>query len=365
MNPHCVKVLLVEDDGDTSRYIQAALSRHAEPSFQTFEAGSLADGLRFLHDLDVDVVLLDLDLPDSHGLETLDTMLGHPRAAAIVVLTAEADKRIGARAVDMGAQDFLVKGEIDDRLLAKAIHYALMRHDEAVKLFDALRAAEKAHTNFRRVITSLPEAFFVVGLDERVLFVNPAGETLLGKPSGEIVGHPAPFSGRGDGSREVSVTRADGARLAAEMAVVPGLWEDAAVRLYSLRDVTERNHRENERADAERHRVMAESLLAACHHLNQPLTVLSGHLDLLAEHLPPGNADVRRRVDRCVEATRRLTRLSRKMEEIRSYRTVPYLTSHDVMMVDLEGATVAGDDGSVDETGGEERREGQLSGAGA
>lgn len=83
---------------------------------------------------DIDIVLLDLDLPDSTGEDTLDEMLAAVDTAPIVVLTGLDDERIGADAVKRGAQDYLVKDDITPRLLQQTIQYAVERNHQEQQL---------------------------------------------------------------------------------------------------------------------------------------------------------------------------------------------------------------------------------------
>src|SRR5207253_5078393 len=72
-------------------------------------------------------ILLDLSLPDSHGLETLSKMYSEAIGLPILVLTGLDDETLGLEAVQRGAQDYMVKGRIDGRLLVRAIRYAIER----------------------------------------------------------------------------------------------------------------------------------------------------------------------------------------------------------------------------------------------
>src|SRR5262249_45467525 len=84
-----------------------------------------------------DVVLLDLGLPDSDGLDTFLELRRHAPALPVVVLTGLADETLGARAVQEGAQDYLVKGQVEGRVLARAVRYAVERRraEETVRRY--------------------------------------------------------------------------------------------------------------------------------------------------------------------------------------------------------------------------------------
>ena len=144
-----MRVLLIEDNEDAVHLIRDALTEATAARFDLARAESLAIGLQHLSEggIDgIDVVLLDLSLPDSHGLETIHTVHAHRPEIPIVVLTGIEDDTLAVEAVQAGAQDYLVKGQINGNLLVRAIRYAVERkraqeqirdmayHDELTKL---------------------------------------------------------------------------------------------------------------------------------------------------------------------------------------------------------------------------------------
>ena len=132
-----IKVLLVEDNLGDVRLIQEMLTQGKGTPFSLEHVERFSAGLERLHEGDVDVVLLDLSLPDSQGFETFVEMRGRAPHVPIVVLTGLDDEEFGVKAVQKGAQDYLVKGQVDSNLLVRAVRYAIER--EAVE--QALREA--------------------------------------------------------------------------------------------------------------------------------------------------------------------------------------------------------------------------------
>jgi len=126
-------VLLVEDNPGDSRLIAEMLRDSGEP-ISLVTAETLTAGIQALSEGRHDVVLLDLGLPESIGIETYRTMKMAAPEAAIVVLTGNADTQLAVSAVDEGAQDFLVKGRFDEQLLGRAIAYAVSRKKSEVEL---------------------------------------------------------------------------------------------------------------------------------------------------------------------------------------------------------------------------------------
>jgi len=140
MTGEMIKVLLVEDNEADARYIQELLAAQERPAFQVRHACDLAEGLRRVAGGGIDVVLLDLGLPDSQGLLTLERMT--PCPAPVVVLTGLDDERLGIAAMEMGAQDYLVKGQVDEPLLVRAVRYAIERHRQWILQQETSRALD-------------------------------------------------------------------------------------------------------------------------------------------------------------------------------------------------------------------------------
>ncbi len=125
MNDVSIHVLLVEDNPGDARLVRE-LIRDA-PDLSIHHVGDLAEGLAHLAAGNVDVVLLDLGLPDSTGMDTLRAVLGSALGVPVVVLTGQDDEVIGRLALREGAQDYLAKGKVDEGSLARAIRYAIER----------------------------------------------------------------------------------------------------------------------------------------------------------------------------------------------------------------------------------------------
>ena len=122
-----IKVLLIEDNPGDVRLIEDMLSDGANYRFELECAGKLSDGLVLLDRNDYDLVLLDLGLPDSQGLETFFSVYARAAHLPIVALTGIGDETLAVKAVQHGAQDYLVKGHVDSSSLQRALRYAIER----------------------------------------------------------------------------------------------------------------------------------------------------------------------------------------------------------------------------------------------
>jgi CheY-like chemotaxis protein len=139
-----MRVLLVEDNPADARLFREALKDVTANSFELVHVERLGKAVdRMRHD-QFDVLLLDLSLPDSHGLDTVARAHDKAPNIAIVVLTGMDDEALAVEALRKGAQDYLIKGQTDGRLLVRAMRYALERKrtvEERERLIDELQEA--------------------------------------------------------------------------------------------------------------------------------------------------------------------------------------------------------------------------------
>ena len=121
------RVLLIEDNPGDAELVKAALADAGGVTFQVFCADALLAGLDRLARGDIDLVLLDLSLPDSHGLDGLNAVRIHAPSLPVVVLTGWASESLALRAMQSGAQDYLVKGTLQGPDLALRLQHAIVR----------------------------------------------------------------------------------------------------------------------------------------------------------------------------------------------------------------------------------------------
>lgn len=132
MTTASLRVLLVEDNPGDARLVREFLRDISE--LELHHVDSLAEGLEHLTIHDVDVILLDLGLPDSQGLETLHRVVAGASESPVIVLTGLDDEMTGMAAVRAGAEDYLAKGEWAGQILPRTIRYALERSENRLQL---------------------------------------------------------------------------------------------------------------------------------------------------------------------------------------------------------------------------------------
>ncbi len=153
-------ILLVEDDAAYLRLAELMLAdaaRVAEADYRVVTAMRLSAGLARLGQGGVDLVLLDLSLPDSQGIATVLAVRAEAPDVPIVVVTSTADERLAAQSLQSGAQDYLIKDEVDPRMLARSIRYAIDRHQLQRELVNLSLTDELTGLNNRRGLFTLAE----------------------------------------------------------------------------------------------------------------------------------------------------------------------------------------------------------------
>ncbi len=120
-----IKILMVEDNPGDARLITEMLKETSELDFDVSHVVRLDEGLEYLVTKEFDVIFLDLCLPDSRGIETLNVMNYNAHDTPIIVLSGLEDEIFAVSAVRKGAEEYLVKGEIDSQTLVKSVKHSL------------------------------------------------------------------------------------------------------------------------------------------------------------------------------------------------------------------------------------------------
>ncbi len=175
-----IRALLIEDDPDDILLLKDSLVEIGLGKIKLDYVDRLSKGLIQLGSQVYDVILLDLNLPDSRGLDTLNTTIKRYPRIPVVVLSGLADDAITVEAVRRGAQDYLVKGDISGPLVMRVVRYAIERKQvEAV-----LRASE---ARYRTLVETSPNGITLADLEGKLLLCNQQAARLLSYASPEAM----------------------------------------------------------------------------------------------------------------------------------------------------------------------------------
>lgn len=218
-------ILLVEDDPADLR-LEKEMLADVGVTTPIATAATLAAALRRIGE-GVSCVVLDLGLPDATGLESLVAVLGAAPDVPVVVLTGLMDEAAGAQAVAAGAQDYLIKNEVDGRLLAHSIRYAIERRRSQAALRDV---EQREHS----VLALTPIVLLTFDQEAVVTLADGSGLGALGLTASDLVGASlferyAGFPALMDAVRAALA----GEDASAEIAAGPAVWE---AKLCPLRD---------------------------------------------------------------------------------------------------------------------------------
>lgn len=174
MTSSTTRLLLLEGNNSDAALVQAALAEYAPGEFVTTHVDRLSTALEHLDHEDFDVVLADLRLPDSTGLNSVQALVKHAAALPLVVLTgSHDDSDVGSAAIQLGAQDFLVKAESSGALVARTLRHAIER-----KRME--RAAERERIRLQTILRTASDGIHILDGDGVLVEANDAFLEMMG-----------------------------------------------------------------------------------------------------------------------------------------------------------------------------------------
>jgi len=139
MDAKPIIILLIEDSADDALLIRKSLAGAMKVPYELKHVDGLSRGMECLAGGEIDVVLLDLGLPDGRGISTFSVLHKHSPDVPVIVLTGHDDEELAIEAVQKGAQDYLVKGKVDGGLLRRSIRYAIERQKLSTQLKQSMK----------------------------------------------------------------------------------------------------------------------------------------------------------------------------------------------------------------------------------
>ena len=240
MGSDTITVLVIEDNRGDFELIRQMFGELKEASFGIQWAKKLKPSLQFLSDNKVDVILLDLDLPDSKGLATLDQVLVHAPGTPVVVLTGFEDEATAVQAVEKGAQDYLIKGALDAPTLGRAVRYAIQRQEMRTQLKQYAQNLHGSNMRLMKILEQDADGTVIVNREGRTVFMNSMAEKLIGRPRAKLLGRPNELPLDSE-ANEFLLPRDSGDPVSLDLRVVEVDWEGDRASLISLRQTSERS----------------------------------------------------------------------------------------------------------------------------
>lgn len=232
------RILLIEDSPNDALAIKIMLES-ADFPFKLEKADTLKSGLDILSEKQIDVILLDLGLPDSKGLDTFVNLFDEYPDVPIVMYTGLEDEDIAVNALQKGAQDYLVKGKVDSRLLVKAIRYSIERHRLRAELKRTSAELEKSETRFHSLIDRSSDGILIVDNEGIIQYVNPAAEAIFGRNGKELIDKKFEFSIEPGETKMIDIARGEDEKGKAEMRVMQTELRGSIFYIVDLKDMTE------------------------------------------------------------------------------------------------------------------------------
>lgn len=180
-----IHILLVEDNAGDARLIREMLIDNSAEPVTLDQVETLEEAKTCLEENQYDCILLDLSLPDSHGIDTVMQIEAEATDTPIVVLTGNDDNDLGIESVQSGAQDYLPKSDVDGRLLVRSLRYAIERHRSEMAL---RRSQEEYRSLIDDVFDTSMVAVLILDKDFHVVWCNEATEIYFGIERERLLG---------------------------------------------------------------------------------------------------------------------------------------------------------------------------------
>ena len=242
MGDRILKILIIEDDFSYAQLVEKILNRSSGTRFEVESCDCLSKGLERLARGDIDVILLDLLLPDSSGLDTFVRVHIEVPHIPIIIVTSIDDEILALNAVQSGAQDYLIKREVNNNHFVRSICYATQRHS----LQRMKNSNDLSYDGFylRNVIENNGDGIIIVDKDGVTNYINKAAEEMFGRSATELIGEFFGFPLVKGENTEIDILTRGGQQIVGEMRVVEILWEGKTAYLASIRDITDRKKKE-------------------------------------------------------------------------------------------------------------------------
>jgi PAS domain S-box-containing protein len=231
-----ITLLLVEDNKGDANLFKEFIKSFKKFSIKHKHVETLRETLEEVKNSQYDLILLDLNLPDSGGIDTF-LKLTAVCSIPIIVLTGLNDQELGEAIINMGGQDYLTKGTFDELSFKKTIESSINRNN-------FIQEIEKREAKFKSIIENNADGMIVLDNDGIVKYINPVAEKLLNLEHETIIGNNVGIPIVGGELTDIEVLGKGNKIITIQMRVIPTEWDNKEVFIASLRDITEQKESE-------------------------------------------------------------------------------------------------------------------------
>ncbi len=244
MDGHPLQILVLEDNPGDGRLVWEMLrwSERAEefPAFDWQQCESLNTGLKKLRKGGFDLVILDLKLVDSEGIDTFLKIRSQAPEVPVVILTASQEQELGLKAVRAGAQDYVIKGQADRAMFVKTLKFSIERQRLITRLERQRDELERSNKRFITILEKDADGVLIVDMDGKIRYMNHAAEVMLGRKRSETLGDSVWFPVYENTATELALDHEDGTSILVELLTESIEWDGTSAHLVSMRDVSQR-----------------------------------------------------------------------------------------------------------------------------
>lgn len=232
MSKRNISLLLIEDNPGDVRLISELLKDEYYYRYEITSAESISEATEKGRNNHFDLILLDLSLPDSSGLSTVETALKLFPASPIVVLTGYSDESLWNEAIKLGVEDYFEK----NNLASKNCFLSTMRF--SIERFNYRSRFEKSELRFRKLIEENLDGVVVTNLEGFIQYANPVAQKMFLKNEEEMIGTRFELPIIEDHVSEHVIQSPDGEPITIDLRARQTEWEDEAARLFIMRDIS-------------------------------------------------------------------------------------------------------------------------------
>ncbi|MDZ4839145.1 MAG: ATP-binding protein [Bacteroidota bacterium] len=283
-----INILLIEDNPGDVRYFEILIRQLKLIKCELKSANTLRSGLEMLKTNSFQVIMLDLSLPDSIGLDTVsETATASNKEIPILVLTGNDDEDFAVKVVAAGAQDYLVKGSIDENTLSRSLRYAIERHQKDLTLLNNKRAIEESQKRLELIVNQNKSGLIVLNTSYKILFVNPAACDMLGETSEELLNTKSSLPEFISNEVVYEITRT---KKKVEAQKVDINWSGEDCKLITLHDITDlkkvEQHLNDKNSELMRiNKSLDRFAYIISHDLKKPVANINGLLGLIENEI--------------------------------------------------------------------------------